>query len=103
MKVDVWDDIFGKPGNGAFDVVPRALETPFIEQWQDHRTDATRDAPRLQGEIMRAIQQQSMEQFVPFTGQSAGLIREILSARDIVRRLIEQATEALQDTARLFR
>jgi enoyl-[acyl-carrier protein] reductase II len=102
VKVDVWDDIFGKPGGGAFDVVPRALETPFIEQWQGHRTDAAIDASRLQGEITSAIQQQNMERFVPFTGQSAGLIEEILPARDIVRRLIVQATEALESTSRLY-
>jgi enoyl-[acyl-carrier protein] reductase II len=102
VKVDVWDDIFGKPGGGAFDVVPRALETPFIEQWQGHRSDAAIDASRLQGEIMSAIQQQNMERFVPFTGQSAGLIGDILPARDIVRRLIVQATEALESTSRLY-
>lgn len=102
VKVDVWDDIFGKPGGGAFDVVPRALETPFIEQWQGHRTDAAVDASRLQGEIMSAIQQQNMERFVPFTGQSAGLIGEILPARDIVQRLILQASEALKSTSRLY-
>lgn len=47
---------------------------------------------------MSAIQ----ERFVPFTGQSAGLIGEILPARDIVQRLIAQATEALQSTSRLY-
>lgn len=102
VKVDVWDDIFGKPGGGAFDVVPRALETPFIEQWQDHRADASAEAARLQSEIMEAVRQQRMERFVPFTGQSVGMIGEVLPARDIVQRLIEQATEALQNTSRLI-
>ncbi|MDP9890166.1 NAD(P)H-dependent flavin oxidoreductase [Pseudarthrobacter enclensis] len=102
VKVDVWDDIFGKPGGGAFDVVPRALETPFIEQWQDHRADASAEAARLQSQIMEAVRKQSMERFVPFTGQSVGMIGEVLPARDIVQRLIEQATEALQNTSRLF-
>ena len=102
VKVDVWDDIFGKPGGGAFDVVPRALKTPFIEQWQAHREDAAIDASRLQGDIMAAFQQQHMELFVPFTGQSAGLIGEILPALDIVQRLIVQATEALQKICRLY-
>jgi enoyl-[acyl-carrier protein] reductase II len=101
VKVDVWDDIFGKPGSGAFDAVPRALKTPFIEQWQDHCADTAIDTSRLQGEIMGAIQQQNMERFVPFTVQSAGLIGEILPARDIVQRVIEQATEALQNIYRL--
>jgi hypothetical protein len=42
-----------------------------------------------------------MERFVPFMGQSASLIGEILPARDIVQRVIEQATEALQNIYRL--
>ena len=102
VNVDVWDDIFGKPGGGAFDVVPRALETPFIEQWQGHRADAALDASRLRGEITCAVQQQIMEQFVPFTGQSAGMIGKILPARVIVQRFIEQATAALQTTSRII-
>ena len=94
----MWDDIFGEPGGGAFDVVPRALETPFI----DHRADAALDASRLRGEITCAVQQQIMEQFVPFTGQSAGMIGKILPARVIVQRFIEQATTALQTTSRII-
>ena len=45
---------------------------------------------------MAAIQQQNMERFVPFTGQSAGLITDIRPARDIVRSLVEEARAALQ-------
>lgn len=43
-----------------------------------------------------------IDKHIPFTGQSAGLIGEILPARDIVQRLIVQATEALQSTSRLY-
>lgn len=102
VKVEVWDDIFDKPGNGAFDVVPRALETSFVEHWQGQRSVAAAERSRLQGEIMAAIQQQNMERFVPFTGQSAGLIADIRPARDIVLSLVEEARAALQGTSRRY-
>jgi nitronate monooxygenase/enoyl-[acyl-carrier protein] reductase II len=37
-----------------------------------------------------------MEDFVPFTGQSAGLVHEILPAGEIVRRLVRGAEDALR-------
>lgn len=100
VKVDVWDDIFPKPAGGAFDVVPRALRTPFINHWQSQRGAAAAEAPRLQDEILAGIQNHEMEQFVPFTGQSAGLITEILAAAEIIRRLVADADEVLERVGR---
>lgn len=96
VKVDLWDEIFPKPAGGAFDVVPRALRTRFIEEWQDRRDQAAKEAERLQAEISSGFQQGRMEEFVPFTGQTAGLIRQILPAEEIVHTLIRDAEEALQ-------
>jgi nitronate monooxygenase/enoyl-[acyl-carrier protein] reductase II len=103
VKADVWDDIFPKPGGGAFDVVPRSLRTPFIEEWSSRRDEAAKRAESLQGEIATGINEGEMERFVPFTGQVAGLIREILPAGEIVRGLISQAEETLQHAGRLRR
>jgi enoyl-[acyl-carrier protein] reductase II len=99
VKAEVWDEIFPKPGAGAFDVVPRALRTAFIDEWQGRRAEAAREAERLQEDIWSGIQQGRMEDFVPFTGQSAGLVHEILPAGEIVRRLVRGAEDALRGTA----
>jgi len=96
VKVDLWDEIFPKPAGGAFDVVPRALRTPFIGKWQSRRDQAGKEAERLQAEISSGVQQGRMEEFVPFTGQTAGLIGQILPAAEIVHSLIRDAEEALQ-------
>jgi len=101
VKADVWDDIFPKPGGGAFDVIPRSLRTPFIEEWSSRRDEAAKRAESLQGEIWSGVNEGEMERYVPFTGQIAGLIREILPAGEIVRELISQAEEALQQAGRL--
>jgi nitronate monooxygenase/enoyl-[acyl-carrier protein] reductase II len=101
VKVDVWDDIFPKPGGGAFDVVPRALRTVFIDEWQVRRADARRDAERLQDEVGSGVIRGRMEQFVPFGGQSAGLVRDVRPASEIVGTLIREAEDALRETGRL--
>jgi enoyl-[acyl-carrier protein] reductase II len=95
VKADVWDDIFPKPGGGAFDVVPRALRTRFIDEWQARRSEAKGEAERLQGEVWSGIQQGRMEEYVPFTGQSAGLISDVIPAGEIVQRLVQEAEDAL--------
>lgn len=96
VKADVWDDIFPKPAAGAFDVVPRALRTAFTDEWQARRDAVPPRLERLQGELWSAIQEGRMEAFVPFTGQSAGLIDDISSAAEIVADLVREAEGALR-------
>jgi enoyl-[acyl-carrier protein] reductase II len=82
--------------------VPRALRTPFIEEWQQRRNDAKREAERLQGEVITAMQQERFHEMVPFAGQTAGLIREILPAGEIVRSIVAEAEEALKRVTQLL-
>src|SRR6266567_557337 len=81
VKVEVWNDMFPLPGGGGYGTVPRALRTPFIEEWQQGRLHET----------------------VPFSGQTTGLIRDILPAGDIVRSIVAQAEEALKRASQLLR
>ena len=96
VKVDVWDDIFPKPGGGAFDVVPRALRTRVIDDWRARPEDARQRTEGLQGEVWSGISQGRMEEFVPLGGQTAGLIRDVRPAAEIVRQFVREAEEALQ-------
>jgi len=103
VKVEVWNDMFPLPGGGGYGTVPRALRTPFIEEWQQRRDDARREAERLQGEVNAALQQGRLHETVPFSGQTTGLIRDILPAGDIVRSIVAQAEEALKRASQLLR
>lgn len=96
VKAEIWDKIFPKPGGGAFDVVPRSLRTRFIEAGPGGDEVMATDAERLQGEIWAAIAEERMEDFVPFTGQSAGMIRDVRSVARIVEDLIVVAEETLR-------
>lgn len=102
VKVEVWNDIIPLPGGGGYGTVPRAVRTPFIEEWQQRRNDAKREAERLQSEVITALQQGRFHEIVPFAGQTAGLIREILPAGEIVRRIVTEAEEALKRATQLL-
>jgi enoyl-[acyl-carrier protein] reductase II len=102
IKVEVWNDIIPLPGTGGYGTVPRAIRTPFIETWQQRRSEAKQQAERLQGEIMQAIRQGRFHEIAPFAGQTAGAIRDILPAGEIVRRMVAEAQEALERAVRLL-
>jgi nitronate monooxygenase/enoyl-[acyl-carrier protein] reductase II len=95
VKVEVWNDILPLPGTAGYGTVPRAIRTPFIDEWQARRDDAKREASRLQGEVMGALQQGRFHELVPFAGQTAGAIRAVLPAAEIVRQMVAEAEDAL--------
>ncbi|MBI4201803.1 MAG: nitronate monooxygenase, partial [Chloroflexi bacterium] len=79
LKFEPWNDIFPVP-EGGYNVAPRVLSSPFVEEWMNRREDARRESERLQGEIGGAIEQGTWGELLPFTGQTAGLIHEVLPA-----------------------
>ena len=99
IKVEVWNDIFPR-GLQAYDTMPRAIRTSFIEKWQKSRDVARQEAERLRGEVISAIQQGKMEEFIPWAGQSVGLVHEVLPAAEIVKRIVDEAEKALGQSQR---
>jgi enoyl-[acyl-carrier protein] reductase II len=97
VKVDVWNDIFPR-GSVAYDTVPRSIRTSFIEKWQKSREVARQEAERLRAEVISAIQQGKMEEFIPWAGQTVGLVHDILPAAEIIKRIIKEAEEILRQT-----
>lgn len=101
VKVEVWNDIFPRRA-AAYDTVPRAIRTPFIEKWQKSRDAAQRDAERLRAEVLSAIQQGRMEEFIPWAGQTVGLVHEVLPAAEIVKRIVADAEENLKQAGKFI-
>lgn len=95
IKAEIWGAIFPPPPSGSFPVVPRALGTEFLHQWLPRFHEAMDEAEHLQAEIVTAIQEGRMHEKIPYSGQTVGLIRDILPAGEIVRRLISEAEVAL--------
>jgi enoyl-[acyl-carrier protein] reductase II len=102
VKAEFWGDIF--PARGSqYPVIPRVLRSHFVEEWQQRPDDAKREAEQLQAQIGAAIGQGTFGDLLPFTGQTAGLIHEILPAAEIVRRIVVEAEDALKRTVKLLR
>jgi enoyl-[acyl-carrier protein] reductase II len=74
-------------------VEPRALQTPLIAQLRDHPEwiDPAVMGPRIRDAVING----RGDQYVPFAGQSVGLIDEVLPAAEIVRRVMVEAEEIL--------
>jgi nitronate monooxygenase/enoyl-[acyl-carrier protein] reductase II len=102
IKADVINEIFPRPP-GNYDVAPRSLRTAFLDEWQQRKDEARREAERLRGDIVTAIQTGRLYEYAPFTGQTAGAIHDILPAAEIVQRLVTEAEEVLRRTHRAFK
>jgi nitronate monooxygenase/enoyl-[acyl-carrier protein] reductase II len=77
---------FSRPGSR---VEPRALRTPLIEQLREHPEwiDPAVMGPRIRESVVAG----RGDEYLPFAGQSVGLIHEVLPAAEIVRRVVAEA------------
>jgi len=81
--------------------VPRALRTPLIEKLGN---DPGTVDPAVAGpELVAAVKAGGGDEHLPFAGQSVELIHEVLPAREVVRRLMDEAGATLQAGAQLAR
>lgn len=95
IKVDVINDISPLPGTVGFGTVPRSLRTAFLDEWSGKREEARRERDRLRNQIVSTTQAGRPHECVLWAGQTAGGISEVLSAREIMRRLMAETEAAL--------
>jgi enoyl-[acyl-carrier protein] reductase II len=100
VRFDTWSAIMPPRAPGAYEVVPRVMRTDFVREWESRGDEAASEAERLRDEIMRAVREGRTHELVPFTGQSAGLVRDIEPAAAIVRDLVAGAERALDGIRR---
>ena len=76
---------------------PRALRTPFIDQLESNpeSVDPAAIGPRL----VAAVRAGRGHDLLPFTGQSAALVHDIVPAADLMARLVEEADASLRRAA----
>ena len=94
VKLAFADAVFPPAAPGGYRTLPRALPTDFVERWNADPDGAATAGERLRGELIEAARAGRGHELVPFTGQTAGLINEILPAGEIVRRMLEEAERA---------
>ena len=98
VRFETWSAIMPR-APGSYDVVPRVIRTDFVTTWADRREEAAAQAETLRGEIMASLGEGRPDALIPFTGQTAGLVRDVLPAAEIVRELAAGAREALRRAA----
>jgi nitronate monooxygenase/enoyl-[acyl-carrier protein] reductase II len=104
VKVEFADHVFPAPNReGGYGTLPRVLRTTFVEEWNRRQVEVRREAERLSEELIAAVRQGRGHELVPFTGQTTGMIREILSAGEIVHQVVREAEETLRMAASLPR
>jgi NAD(P)H-dependent flavin oxidoreductase YrpB (nitropropane dioxygenase family) len=82
--------------------VVRSVRTPFIDAWNARRAEARERAAQLMGEMGAARQSGRSHEFLAVAGQTAGAIREVRPAAEIVRRLVEETERALAGARRFL-
>jgi enoyl-[acyl-carrier protein] reductase II len=95
VRVEVLNDIMPNPGALGYGTVLRSLRSPFIETWIDRRDEARREAQKLLADLVALTKQGRIGEAFPAAGQSSGMIREILPAGEAVRRIVQEASDAL--------
>jgi enoyl-[acyl-carrier protein] reductase II len=96
VKAEFAPDILPPASEGAYEgVLPRVLRTEFVDRWNADRDDARRLAGTLGQEVVEAIRSGRGHEYLPFSGQTVGLIEDVLPAREIVRSFVEGAERAL--------
>jgi len=83
-------------------VVPRSLGTPFVAEWNSRLAEVEREAERLRAEVTAAIHEGRAAELLPLTGQTAGMVGEVLPAAEIVNGLVAQAEAALRSAIGLL-
>ncbi len=101
VKADFFGELFPPraPGYGA---VPRVLSTDFVTKYRDKET-LKKDTDKIRGELMPLMSKsaKAIDIYFPFTGQTTGLIRDILPAGEIVKRIVSEARTYLDRAARI--
>jgi enoyl-[acyl-carrier protein] reductase II len=101
VRFEAWSEFFPSGGESAYDVVPRVLRTAFVDRWQGRPEEARAQAEDLRSEIMAVVARRAPHELVPFTGQTAGLVHEVLPAGEIVAQMVSEAEEVLARAAEL--
>jgi enoyl-[acyl-carrier protein] reductase II len=89
------DAILSPYNRPHYQAAGRVLRTPFYEQWCGRADDLAQRAAEIGPQVMRTILAGGGEEYVPFAGQSVGLVHEILPGAEIVRRVVADAERVL--------
>lgn len=95
VKVPFFNAVKPIPGTQGYGTVLRAIKTPAVEKWQSDPA-SVQDRPE---EVLRSVWGENRVN-LPASGQSAGGVREIVPAGELMANLVSEAEAALSKVAR---
>jgi enoyl-[acyl-carrier protein] reductase II len=99
-KQDELLDVLLPPYNRPhYPAVGRMLPTAFARRWNGRTEELSARACELAPAIVSSVLAGGGHEYLPFAGQSVGLINEVLPAAEIVHRTWRQASAILADLA----
>lgn len=101
VKVAFVEHILPPPTEGGYMTVPRSLRTRFVEEGNASPEAAAAQAEALRSKVMTSMRDGTAHELIPLTGQTAGLVRDIAPAAELVHRLITEAEATLRALADL--
>ncbi len=99
VQVEFLNVLSPNPGVTGYGTRVRTRRNDFTEKWEQRRSELPEVAPELVGELTEAGKEGVDLMMVG--GQSAGMIRDVLPAAEVVRRLVADAEAALAAGAAL--
>jgi enoyl-[acyl-carrier protein] reductase II len=100
VKVGFINEILPQ-GRLGYGTVPRSLNTDFIKKYEGNLENVKNNAAKLGEQMGRAIMERRFNEYVPFTGESGALIREILPVGEIVKMIITDARSILDRVGKM--
>ena len=95
VQVEVLDLLLPPYNRPHYPARARVLRTPFLDEWSGRPDELARQAPELAARIVEEVRQGGGQEHVPFAGQSAGLVAEVLPAGRIVAGTVREAEHIL--------
>jgi nitronate monooxygenase/enoyl-[acyl-carrier protein] reductase II len=96
VKVEFADAVLPPLSPGGFPAVPRVLRTPFVDRWNADLAGARQATDELRAQVRSAAADGRLHELLPFTGQSAALIHDVVPAAEAVDRIMTGAVAALR-------
>jgi nitronate monooxygenase/enoyl-[acyl-carrier protein] reductase II len=90
------EQVFPPVGPGGYEgKTPRVLRTEWVDRYNADPQAVAAERERLSAELVKAVKEGRGHEFVPFTGQTAGMIDSVQPAGAIVVQMVAEAEELL--------
>ena len=96
VKVEFAEHLVPPVTEGGWSTIPRSLRTSFVDEWTARRDEVPEHVDELRQELAAAFASGGAHEYLPLTGQSAGAVKDVLPAAEIVRRVVAEADEVLR-------